>query len=89
MSDPVTHLDLATFEVDDNILLQHKYAMLLGLENRKQQTSNTEQSQKANRAIQSVEEQRQKVQTWFKETAKPTNNAKTITAKKDKQKFRA
>jgi hypothetical protein len=88
-SNPVTDLDLATFEVEENILLQHTYVILLGLEKRKQRFGNREQSQHGKQVIQSVEEQHLKAQTWFKETVKPTSAVKPITPKKDNRKFRA
>ncbi len=87
-SGSVTDVDLATFEVDDTILLQHTYVILLGLEYKKQQISNKGQSQQGKRVPQSVEEQRQKAQTWYKKVAKPASGAKMIADKKDNRKIR-
>jgi hypothetical protein len=80
-SDPVTDTDLATFQVDDDILLQHTYVILRGLE-KKQQTNNKPPQQQKIVDIQSMEGQRQKVQTWFDTTARSTTTPKVIADKK-------
>jgi hypothetical protein len=80
-SDRVTNTDLETFQVDDDILLQHTYVILKGLET-KQQTNNKLSQQQKIPEIQSAEGQRQKVQTWFDTTAKSTTAPKVITDKK-------
>jgi hypothetical protein len=74
-SDRVNNADLETFQVDENILLQHTYVILRGLE-RKQKTIQQRIS-----CIQSVDGQRQKVQTWFDTTAKSTTVPKVLADK--------
>jgi hypothetical protein len=87
-SDRVNDADLATFQVDDDVLLQHTYVILRGLE-KKQQNNNKPLQQQKRPEIQSAEEQRQKVQTWFDKTAKSTTAPKLIVDKKgDKSKIR-
>jgi hypothetical protein len=80
-SDPVSDADLATFQVDDDILLQHTYVVLRGLEKR-QQINNKAPQQDKRLEIQSTDEQRQKIQTWFDTTAKSTTAPKVIADKK-------
>jgi hypothetical protein len=72
-SDPVTGNDLTTFEVEENILLKHTFVILIGLERKQQVTSQQQRPE-----IQSKEEQQQKIQTWFEESSKPTNNPKVV-----------
>jgi hypothetical protein len=87
-SDRVNDTDLETFEVDDDILLQHTYVILRGLEKKQQANNKSSQQQKPSK-IQSIEGQRQKVQTWFDTTAKSTTGPKLIAdKKKDKPKIR-
>lgn len=83
-TDRVTDADLASFQVEDEILLQHTYVILCGLE-RKQQGSNKSPSQTNIPEIQSTEGQRQKVQAWFDEAAKPTTTPKVVTDNKPKK----
>jgi hypothetical protein len=80
-SDRVSDADLATFQVDDDILLQHTYVILRGLEN-KQQINNRSSQQQRRSEIQSTEGQRQRVQTWFDTTARSTTAPKVIADKK-------
>ena len=87
-SDRVNDADLTTFQVDDDVLLQHTYVILRGLE-KKQQDNNKSFQQQKRPEIQSAEEQRQKAQTWFDKTAKSTTAPKLIVDKKgDKPKIR-
>jgi hypothetical protein len=76
-SDRVNDADLETFQVADDILLQHTYVILRGLE-KKQKTP----LQHKISDIQSVDGQRQKVQTWFDTTAKTTTVSKVLADKK-------
>ncbi|CAF3297892.1 unnamed protein product [Rotaria sp. Silwood2] len=80
-SDRVSLNDLTTFEVDEDILLQHTYVILTGLEN-KQKAANRSQQQPNKPAIQSVGGQRQKANTWYNQTAKATTSTKEIGGKK-------
>jgi len=81
--DRVINTDLETFPVDDDILLQHTYVILKGLET-KQHTNNKLSQQQRIPEIQSAEGQRQKVQTWFDTTARSTTAPKVIADKKSK-----
>ncbi|CAF5089167.1 unnamed protein product, partial [Rotaria sp. Silwood1] len=80
-SDRVTLDDLTTFEVDNDILLQHTYVILTGLEN-KQKVANRSQQQLNKPMIQSVGGQRQKANTWYNQTPKATTSTKEIGGKK-------
>ncbi|CAF1035564.1 unnamed protein product [Rotaria sordida] len=80
-SDRVSYIDLTTFQVDDDILLQHTYVVLTGLEN-KQKATNRSQQQQTKPAIQSVGGQRQKADTWYNQTTKATTSTKDISSKK-------
>ncbi|CAF4724348.1 unnamed protein product, partial [Rotaria socialis] len=54
----INYDDLATFEVEDDILLQHTYVILTGLENKKKAANQSQQPEiKPN--VQTVEGQRQ------------------------------
>ncbi|CAF3966306.1 unnamed protein product [Rotaria sp. Silwood1] len=87
-SDRVNDIDLETFQVDDDILLQHTYVVLRGLEKR-QQTNNKSPQQQNVSNIQTIEGQRQKVQAWFDTTTRSTTASKVIADKKgDKPKIR-
>ncbi|CAF1340047.1 unnamed protein product [Adineta steineri] len=87
-NDRVSYIDLETFQVDDDILLQHTYIILRGLEKRQQNNTKASQQQKMP-GIQSIDDQRQKVQTWFDKTAKSITTPKVIAdKKKDKTKIR-
>jgi hypothetical protein len=87
-SDRISDADLATFQVDDDILLQHTYVILRGLEN-KQQINHRSSQQHKKLETQSVEGQRQKVQTWFDTTAKSITVPKVVADKKrDRSKLR-
>ena len=82
-SDRVTVDDLQTFQVDEEILLKHTYVILKGLEDKRII------KQKPKTHIQTAQEQRQQVTTWFSATAKSTVNPKIIQDKKqDKSKLR-
>jgi len=84
-SDRVNAEDLGTFEVDEDVLLQHTYVILQGLEQKQQPT--TQRSQTTN--LQSVEGQRQKTQTWFTTTATLATTPKVLTNKQgDKSRIR-
>ncbi|CAF4792236.1 unnamed protein product [Rotaria sp. Silwood2] len=72
-SDRVSYEDLATFGVDDDILLQHTYVILTGLEN-KQKAANGSQQQQITPEVQSVEVQLQKADRWYNQTFKATTN---------------
>ncbi|CAF4878302.1 unnamed protein product [Rotaria sp. Silwood1] len=86
-NDCVNNIDLETFQVDDVILLQHTYVVLRGLEKR-QQTNNKSPQQQNVSNIQTIEGQRQKVQTWFDTTTRSTTAPKVIADKKgDKPKI--
>jgi hypothetical protein len=76
-SDRVNNTDLETFQVDEDILLQHTYVILRGLERKQQMNNKTSE-------IQSVDGKRQKVQTWFDTTAKSTTVPKVLADKKGK-----
>ncbi|CAF0975366.1 unnamed protein product [Rotaria sordida] len=80
-SDRVSDVDLETFQVDDDVLLQHTYIILRGLE-KKQGTNNKSSQQQKVSEIQSTDGQRQKVQTWFDSTARSTTAPKVIVDKK-------
>ncbi|CAF3102815.1 unnamed protein product [Rotaria sp. Silwood2] len=87
-TDRVSDIDLETFQVDDDILLQHTYVILRGLE-KKQQTNNKSQQQQQIADIQSREGQQQKVQTWFDVTTRSATTPKVVADKKgDKPKIR-
>ena len=82
-SDRVTVDDLQTFQVDEEILLKHTYVILKGLEDKRII------KQKPKTHIQTAQEQKQQVTTWFSATAKSTVNPKIIQDKKqDKSKLR-
>ncbi|CAF3907546.1 unnamed protein product, partial [Rotaria sp. Silwood2] len=86
-SDRVSDVDLETFQVDDDILLQHTYVILRGLEKKQLMNNKSSQQQRVSE-IQSTEGQRQKVQTWFDTTARSTTAPKVIADKKgDKPKI--
>ncbi|CAF3094613.1 unnamed protein product [Rotaria sp. Silwood2] len=74
-SDLVSDDDLKTFEVDDDILLQHTYVILRGLEKKKLMNNKSPQQQKVSE-IQSTEGRQHKVPTWFNTTARPTTTQK-------------
>ena len=80
-SDRVTVNDLDTLQVDDDILLQHTYVILRGLENQSQNNNKASQEQNIPH-IQSVDEQQQNVVTWFTTTARSTTAPKLIADKK-------
>ncbi|CAF2688702.1 unnamed protein product [Rotaria sp. Silwood2] len=80
-SDRINFDDLTTFEVDDDILLQHTYVILTGLEN-KQKAANRSSQQSAKLTAHSVAGQRQKVDTWFGQNTKATTSTKEISGKK-------
>ncbi|UJR16715.1 hypothetical protein I4U23_003615, partial [Adineta vaga] len=79
-SDRISVTDLDTFTVDDDILLQHTYVILRGLE-KKQETNNRSSQQKKTTEIQSAQGQTQKIQTWFDATTKSTTATKVTAAK--------
>ncbi|CAF4298072.1 unnamed protein product, partial [Rotaria sp. Silwood2] len=74
-NDRVSDLDLETFQVNDDILLQHTYIILRGLE-KKQKAGNKLPQQQKELEIQTIEGQREKVQTWFDTTARSTTAPK-------------
>ena len=76
-SDGVTDAELTTFQVDDDILLQHTYVILRELEKQKE-SSNTSRSPQNGSSIQDVEGQQRKAQAWFDATAKPTTTPKVV-----------
>ncbi|CAF3712950.1 unnamed protein product [Rotaria sp. Silwood1] len=81
-SDRVSNLDLDTFQVDDDILLQHTYVILRGLETKQKRNNQlTQQQQQKISEIQSIEGQREKVQTWFDTTARVTTGPKVLKPK--------
>ncbi|CAM2726708.1 unnamed protein product [Rotaria socialis] len=81
-SDRVSDLDLETFQVDDDILLQHTYVILRGLE-KKQETNNKlpQQQQQKTSEIQSKEGEQENFQTWFGNTAKVATKPKVLKPK--------
>ncbi|CAF1490875.1 unnamed protein product, partial [Adineta ricciae] len=88
-SDRVSDVDLETFQVDDDILLQHTYVILGGLEKKQKSNGKMSQQQQRPSEIQTVEAQRQKAQTWFETTAKSSTTPKVLAdKKKDKTKLR-
>ncbi|CAF2895937.1 unnamed protein product [Rotaria sp. Silwood2] len=60
-SDPITDADLATFQVDNDILLRHTYVILCALE-RKQYKSNRAPLPQKKATMLSIDEQQQEVQ---------------------------
>ena len=76
-SDGVTDAELTTFQVDDDILLQHTYVILRELEKQKE-SSNTSRSTHSGSSIQDVGGQQRKAQAWFDATAKPTTTPKVV-----------
>ncbi|CAF4949019.1 unnamed protein product, partial [Rotaria magnacalcarata] len=81
-SDRVSDLDLETFQVDDDILLQHTYVILRGLE-KKQESNNKlpQQQQQKTSEIQSKEGEQENFQTWFGNTAKVATKPKVLKPK--------
>ncbi|CAF2141662.1 unnamed protein product [Rotaria magnacalcarata] len=77
----VNYDDLATFEVEDDILLQHTYVILTGLENKKK-AANQSQQPEIKPDVQTVEGQRQTANTWYNRTAKAAASTKEISGKK-------
>ncbi|CAM4829130.1 unnamed protein product [Rotaria magnacalcarata] len=81
-SDRVSDLDLETFQVDDDILLQHTYVILRGLE-KKQETSNKlpQQLQEKTSEIQSKEGEQKNFQTWCENTPRVATKPKVLKPK--------
>ncbi|CAF4332220.1 unnamed protein product, partial [Rotaria socialis] len=84
-SNGINYEDLATFEVEDDILLQHTYVILTGLENKKK-AANQSQQPGIEQNVQTVEGQRQIANTWYTQTAKATASTKDISGKKASEK---
>ncbi|CAF4419783.1 unnamed protein product [Rotaria socialis] len=84
-SNGINYEDLSTFEVEDDILLQHTYVILTGLENKKK-AANQSQQPGIEQNVQTVEGQRQIANTWYTQTAKATASTKDISGKKASEK---
>jgi hypothetical protein len=85
----ITEADIQTFEVSDNILLQHTYIILKGLENErdkilltdiKQKDVDEQLSQKP--ILQNVDAQLSKVTTWHTDSINPSMTTRVIKNKK-------
>jgi len=80
----ITENDIQTFEVHDDILLQHTYIILKGLENErdknllndKKQTDVVEEQLSQKNLLQNVDTQSLKVKTWYNDSI---SNASTTT----------
>ncbi|CAF3368108.1 unnamed protein product [Rotaria socialis] len=77
----INYEDLAMFEVEDIILLQHTYVILTGLENKKK-AANQSQPPEIKSKVQTGEGLRKKVNTWYTQTATATTSTKEIRGKK-------
>lgn len=70
-TDQIADGDLRTFQIDETILLQHAYVILLGLQRKKQGEKNK---------IQIIEEQQKKPRAWYNQPKTSDNKLKISTA---------